>query len=201
MALKVIGCGFGRTGTNSMQIALEILGFGPCHHMFEVTKNPLMKARWRGFMKGEALGWEELFEGYRSCMDWPSAHYWRDLTEVYPEARVILTWRDPESWWRSFEKTLLRYHQTTDDRDSVGYQIIDKAFDGRPDDRDHVLAIYNANVEAVRAAIPVGRLLVHSLGDGWGPLCAHLDVPIPDKPYPQTNSTAELQTEFDLDRE
>ena len=201
MTLKVIGAGFGRTGTNSMQIALDLLGFGPCHHMFEVTNNPVMKTRWRAFMQGTIMGWDELFEGYAACMDWPAAHYWQTLIELYPDARVILTWRDPESWWRSFERTLLRYYQTTDERESVGFQIIDRAFDGRPYDRDHALALYQANIDAVKATVPADRLLVHCLGDGWEPLCAHLGVPVPDQPYPQSNSTAEILTRIERDDE
>ncbi len=201
MSLKVIGAGFGRTGTNSMQIALNSLGFGPCHHMSEVSDNPLMKTRWRAFMKGTDFGWGELFEGYASCMDWPSAYYWRDLMQIFPEARLILTWRDPESWWRSFENTLLKYYEQTDDRDSVGYQIIDKVFDGQPEGQDLALALYEANVEAVRATVPADRLLVHALGDGWEPLCAYLGVPVPDQPYPRTNSTAKIQARFELNRE
>lgn len=102
MTLEVIGAGFGRTGTDSMREALNILGFGPCHHMFEVTENPLMKSRWRAFMDTDDRDWESLFEGYRSCVDWPSVHYWRDLITHYPQARVILTWRDADSWWKSY---------------------------------------------------------------------------------------------------
>lgn len=194
MTLKVIGTGFGRTGTNSMQVALEILGFGPCHHMFEIANNPLMKTRWGGFVgTGQTPDWESLFEGYSSCMDWPSAHYWRELVEVYPEAHVILTWRSTESWWASYHKTLMQFRQTTDDHASVGYRTLDMVFGKRFEDRAHVTGLYEANVAAVKAEVPAERLLIHKLGDGWGPLCAHLDVPVPDQPYPQTNSTADLQ--------
>ena len=104
MTLKVIGTGFGRTGTDSMREALDMLGFGPCHHMFEVNANEEQKRLWRAFVKGTPMPWNPLFEGYASCIDWPSAHYWPELVSAYPNARVILTWRSPESWWESFEK-------------------------------------------------------------------------------------------------
>ena len=198
MTLEVIGAGFGRTGTDSLREALNMLGFGPCHHMFEVTDNPLMKARWRAFMDNDAPDWPALFEGYRSCVDWPSAHYWRELVPLYPKARVILTWRDPESWWTSYESTVLRYVQTAQDRDSVGVRIIEKAFGDRAIDRPQMIAAYEANVAAVIATVPKDRLLVHKLGDGWEPLCAHLGVPVPAHPYPSRNTTADLQKRVSL---
>ena len=123
MALQVIGTGFGRTGTDSMREALDILGFGPCHHMLEVIGNDHQKQLWRAVAKGAAPGWNELFTGYSSCVDWPSAHYWRDLVRVYPEARVILTNRSPESWWASFEKTILPVVMNSVDQDSLRFGI------------------------------------------------------------------------------
>jgi hypothetical protein len=193
MTLEVIGAGFGRTGTDSMREALNILGFGPCHHMYEVSNNPLMKARWRAFMDSDTPDWPALFEGYRSCVDWPSAHYWRDLVAIYPLARVILTWRSPESWWTSYEATILRHLQTTTDRASVGVRLFEKAFGEGAADRDYMIGRYEANVRDVLASVPAGRLLVHRLGDGWEPLCAHLGTPVPAEPYPMRNTTAEMQ--------
>ena len=140
MTLKVVGAGFARTGTDSMREALEILGFGPCHHMREVMIHPEQKRRWRAFVTGADFGWDELFEGYAACIDFPSAHYWRALAAAYPEAPVVMTWRDPQAWWPSLE-----------------------------------------------------RLLVHRSADGWAPLCAHLGVPVPDRPYPHLNTSGQLQ--------
>ncbi|WP_343081292.1 sulfotransferase family protein [Ostreiculturibacter nitratireducens] len=194
--LKVIGTGFGRTGTDSMREALTILGFGPCHHMFEVSANPVMKARWRAFMDSGEPDWRALFEGYNSCVDWPSAHYWRELIELCPDARVVLTWRSPESWWTSFEATLLKHYREAEDRAAVGIRIMEKVFGDRADDRDHAIAVYEKNVAAVLETVPKDRLLVHKLGDGWGPLCAHLGVPAPDQPYPSKNTTADIQARF-----
>ncbi|RYH09109.1 sulfotransferase family protein [Tropicimonas sp. IMCC6043] len=190
MTLEVIGAGYGRTGTDSMREALNILGFGPCHHMFEVTNNPVMKSRWRTFMTDGVADWDALFEGYRSCVDWPAVHYWRDLLARYPDARVILTERDAEGWWKSFESTLLKYVQTTEDHESVGYRIMQKAFGNRVGDRDHMIAAYRAHVADVIDKVPEDRLLTHHPGDGWEPLCAFLGVDIPDEPYPFRNTTS-----------
>jgi len=194
VTIEVMGAGFGRTGTNSMREALNLLGLGPCHHMLEVNAHEEQRALWRAHVRGDSPGWEKLFAGYRSCVDWPSAHYWRELLDVYPKAKVILTYRSAESWWTSFEQTVLRGIEASTDPASLGLALIrDQVFGGRPSDRAHAIAIYEANVAAVRATVPANRLLVHNLGDGWGPLCAHLGVPVPEQPYPKRNSSDDFQ--------
>jgi hypothetical protein len=92
MTLEVIGTGFGRTGTDSMREALTILGFGPCHHQREVIEHPETRAHWRAIACGATPDWDLLLGGYRSCVDWPSAHYWPQLIEAFPEAKVLPTW-------------------------------------------------------------------------------------------------------------
>ncbi len=197
MAIKVIGPAFGRTGTDSMREALTILGFGPCHHMKEVTGNEDQKRLWRALAQGEAPDWSQLFAGYSSCVDWPSAHYWRELIRVYPEARVVLTTRSPESWWASFEQTILVGVNRSVEPESLGLALVAKqVFGGRPSDRAHAIALYEANERAVRETVPPERLLAHNLGDGWEPLCAHLNVPVPDQPYPSRNSSSDFQATF-----
>lgn len=199
MTLEVIGTGFGRTGTDSMREALEMLGFGPCHHMRELIKDPEHARLWRAVAAGAPADWDLLLRGYVSCVDWPSAYYWPQLVAAFPQARVILTWRTAESWWTSFERTLLPRilsFTETEDAPSSGELIGPRVFHGRPDDREHCIAVYEANVAAVRKQVPPERLLVHTLGDGWAPLCAHLGVPVPDVPYPSSNSTAAFVSEF-----
>jgi hypothetical protein len=194
MALKVIGTGFGRTGTDSMREALNILGFGPCHHMREVNDNEEQKRLWRALARGENSGWDPLFAGYNSCVDWPSAYYWRQLIQIYPEAKVILTYRSPDSWWASFSKTILASISHSTDEASLGIALIrDQVFAGNPGDRARAIALYEANVAAVLATVPRARLLVHNLGDGWEPLCRHLGVSIPAAPYPRRNSASDFQ--------
>ena len=192
--LRVIGTGFGRTGTDSMREALEILGFGPCHHMRELVKNPEHKQHWRDMVAGGPADWDLLLGQYGSCVDWPSAHYWPQLVEAFPDARVLLTWRTAESWWESYEKTILRVVEadTETEESAPGSQLMRRIFSGRPGDRDLCIAVYEANVAAVKAQVPADRLLVHELGDGWEPLCAHLGVPVPDQPYPHANTTGDF---------
>ena len=197
MGLKVIGTGFGRTGTDSMRNALNILGFGPTHHMFEVMQNPEQKAMWRDVAHRGFRDWKALFDSYNSCVDWPSAAYWRDLIDVYPDAKVLLTYRSPESWWKSFSNTIVPSVLNGTDPDAFSVAINRDVFGGCLDDRDNAIAVYEANVAAVRETVPAERLLVHSLGDGWEPLCEFLDRPIPDQPYPSGNTTADYKKKAD----
>ena len=194
MALEVIGAGFGRTGTMSMKAALEIIGFGPCHHMMEVTSNDAQRDIWRAIAAGATPDWEQAFAGYRSTVDWPGAYFWRELAAVYPLAKIILTVRDPESWFESATNTIFRSIANNPNRDSVGVKLIEeRIFGDRLGDKAHAIARYEQNVAAVQAAFDADRLLTYTTGDGWEPLCDFLGRPVPDDPYPQSNSTEEFR--------
>ncbi|MDX1528057.1 MAG: sulfotransferase [Gammaproteobacteria bacterium] len=193
MSLEVIGAGFGRTGTESMKLALEQLGFGPCHHMKEVLANPEQLQIWRAIARGDPPDWEAAFAGYGSAVDWPSAFFWRELSEVYPEAKIILTVRTSESWHKSMSNTIFKVLEASTDPESIGLKLIaERVFGGRFLDRDHAVAVYEKNNADVQAALEDDRLLVYHLGDGWEPLCRFLDRPVPDSPFPRSNSTAEF---------
>ena len=193
MSLKVIGTGFGRTGTDSMRHALNLLGVGPTHHMHELGSNATLREPWLELVKGATPDWPALFNGYHACVDWPSAFYWRSLIEQYPQAKVLLTMRPAESWWKSFEATILKHIQSNDDPKGFAQLLIaDQVFNGRASDRDYAIEVYNRNVEDVLATVPAERLLLHNLGDGWESLCSWLDVPVPEVDYPQGNTTKDF---------
>jgi len=197
VTLKIIGTGFGRTGTDSMRAALNILGVGPTHHMFELEKGTPLRQPWLDLAKGSQPDWDFLFTGYHACVDWPSAHYWRSLIKVYPEAKVLLTMRSAESWWNSFEATILKYIQSGDDPNGLAKLLVaEQVFDGRPDDRNHAIATYNRNIEEVIATVDPERLLIHSLGDGWEPLCNWLGLSVPAVSYPSGNTTQDIVGRF-----
>ena len=202
MALDVIGSGFGRTGTKSLKVALEHLGFGPCHHMHEIVENPGQVAHWQALAAGRPVDWAQVFDGYRSQVDWPGAHVWRELAEAFPDAKVIHTVRPEEKWWASFDKTigkLIARHEALPmpphvrDILSAWNALAGKVtFGGVLDDREIGLAAYRKRTEEVRAALPPERLLVFDVADGWGPLCAFLGVPVPDEPFPHHNLRADF---------
>ncbi len=188
MGLSVIGAGFGRTGTDSLKTALEKLGYGPCFHMHEVMADPEKIKLWRGLADGATPDWDLAFAGYKATVDWPAAFYWRELAAHYPDAKILLSTRDAESWYKSMDKTILDVVRNSKDRESLGVKLIgEQVFAGRLDDRDHIIRTFNQNVAAVQAAFSADRLLTYHIGDGWEPLCRFLGCDIPDEPYPHKN--------------
>lgn len=201
MTIKVIGAGFGRTGTLSLKIALEMLGFGPCYHMMEVFQNPGHSELWSAAADGN-VDWEKLFTGFSSTVDWPSTYFWRELANHYPDAKIILTHRSTESWIKSVQATIFQHIQgdPTDDKPAVAAQrrmaqklVQQGTFGGNVEDRAHLAKVYEAHNEEVRRTIPADRLLVYEVKEGWAPLCKFLGVPVPPVAYPKVNSTEEFQ--------
>jgi Sulfotransferase domain len=190
--VEVIGAGFGRTGTRSLKEALEILGFGPCHHMEEVLTHPETVTRWLAAGRDGTADWDALYAGYRSTTDWPGARFWRELASHYPAARVILTVRDPGRWYDSVASTIAtpvvpRDPDLARALTMVNAMVWDGVFGGRFADRDHALRVYAEHQDAVRREIPAGRLLEFDVAQGWAPLCDYLGVPVPDVPFPRLN--------------
>jgi hypothetical protein len=202
MALKVIGSGFGRTGTKSLKAALERLGFGPCHHMHEVVEHPEQVAHWQTLAAGGPVDWREVFAGYNSQVDWPGAHVWRELAEAFPDAKVVHTVRPEATWWASFDKTIgklmARFHDLPlpphiHDILVAWNGLAGKAtFGGVLNDRDVGIAAFRRRIDEVREALPAERLLVFDVAEGWQPLCAFLEVDVPDEPFPHHNLRADF---------
>ena len=198
MALSVIGVGFMRTGTESLKMALEILGYGPCHHMKVVLSDPDQEALWRRVVAGETIPWETLYDGHNSAVDFPTAFYWRELTAHYPEPPLIMTVRSSESWYASMTKSVFPTLKKLTDPGSVGSAMISQGtFDGRGDDPDHAVAVYEKHNNDVQSAFSSDRLLVYELGSGWTPLCEFLGKSIPDEDYPHSNTAEEFDEFFD----
>ena len=205
MALDIVGAGMGRTGTLSLKYALELIGFDKCYHMLEVGNHEHHRDQWSAARRGEEVDWDALFDGYKASVDWPACDFWRELAGHYPESKVLLSVRDPERWYASIRNTI---HLST----SSGLTAEDEAererakwanwliwetnFDDRMDDKDHVIGVYEARIEEVKAAIPSDRLLIYETGSGWEPLCDFLGVPVPDDPYPHVNTTEEFRERF-----
>jgi hypothetical protein len=204
MPLEIIGPGFGRTGTNSLKLALEHLSFGPCHHMFEVRDNPELLPDWEAVARGEPVDWDRVFRGYKSQVDWPGARYWRELARHFPEAKVILTVRDPDAWFDSVQATIVPFIAARGMHPSphvnaiaeMAYRaIVAPIFEDRLSDRDHATRVFREHIAVVKAEIPAHRLLVLDLRKGWQPLCDFLGVEVPDVPFPKTNSSKEFVEE------
>lgn len=207
MGLEIIGAGFGRTGTDSMRVALNDLGF-PCYHMLEVLQNPLNKSHldfWRKVANapaGTPFDWNDVFSRYRAAVDNPACCVWRELLATYPDAKVLLTVhpRGAETWYESTIETIY----FTENRwqfkvlqiftpfgrkfGDMSHKLIwGRSHQGTMGDRDKAVAFYNRHIEEVKAAVPADRLLVFSADQGWEPLCKFLNVPVPARPFPRVN--------------
>ena len=202
MGLKVIGSGFGRTGTKSLKEAVEQLGYAPCHHMHEIVSHPEQVQHWQAIAAGKPVNWNDVFAGYRSQVDWPGAHVWRELAAAVPDAKVVHTVRPAEAWWKSYEKTIAKLVSVYPQlplpphisaildvwKDMVG----GTTFGGKFADRDTCIAAFNRRTEEVRDTIPAERLLVFDVTEGWEPLCRFLKVAVPDSAFPHHNLRADF---------
>jgi len=176
----------------SLKVALEELGFGPCYHMIELFQHPEHVERWEAAVRGDPVNWEELFHGYRATVDWPGAAFYRKLMERYPEAGVILTVRDPESWYESARNTIFNLQEVASSRAPQMARDLasQKGFDGDVEDRQHMIEAFNRWNEEVRELVPAQRLLVYEVKEGWEPLCDFLGVEAPKgKPFPHLNDS------------
>lgn len=199
MGLKVIGAGFGRTGTNTLRVVLNQLGFGPCYHMHEVIADPSRIDGWVNVVEGGTPDWDAMFEGFYSGVDWPVSAYWRELADYYPQAKIILSERDPDAWFTSISNTIFKTWEFMDVppemerlRAMTKKLILKGTFGGNVTDKEHVLRIYKQNGDDARAAFGPDRLLTFDPNQGWEPLCAFLGVPVPDEEFPHTNTTKDF---------
>ncbi|WP_433888429.1 sulfotransferase family protein [Streptomyces sp. CA-111067] len=207
--MEVIGAGLGRTGTTSLKKALEILGLGPTYHTREIFRDPDRLADWENAVNGGETDWDAVFDGYRSTVDWPAAAFWKELAEHYPDARVILTVRDPQEWYTSCARTIFISYRpgvhwtvlrglmriplmAADKRLRNFRQVFDgvfrRHFGDRPiSSREAAVEVFDEHLAAVRAGVPARRLLEYRVTEGWEPLCAFLELPVPEQPFPYEN--------------
>jgi hypothetical protein len=207
--MKVIGAGFGRTGTLSLKAALEELGFGPCYHMVEVMSHPQHVPIWKAAASGENIDWKTFFKDYQSTVDWPGCSFYKQLMEEYPDAKVLLSVRDPDSWYKSCRDTIYKISHTFPINvarrilsflpfsapGAVAHRLVwEQTFDHRFEDKQYALDVFRRHIEDVKRTVPAERLLIFDVKEGWEPLCRFLDVPVPEgKPFPRLNDTAQFQ--------
>ncbi len=203
MTISLIGAGYGRTGTLSLKSALESLGYNKCHHMIEVINNPGEPERWLQAIDEENVNWESLLEGYEATVDWPACHFYQELADYYPEAKVLLSVRDPAAWFDSMSATTLsviRKRMQAGDANqpkNLGVELVVKAaLDREIDDAEHAIRMFEKHTKEVVDAIDPGRLLIYDVREGWEPLCQFLKKPVPDTPFPRVNSRDDFEEIF-----
>jgi hypothetical protein len=192
--MKIIGAGFGRSGTMSLKSALEQLGYGPCYHM----KITLYRyGHMRFFMRawhGKKVNWKKFFYHYNSVVDWPTCSFYMDLMKEYPDAKVLLNVRNPESWYESMNETIYPIQKAFPFwfpgivRRMHDEIIWGGSLKGVFEDREKAVSVYSHYIEDVKNTVPPGRLLVYNVNEGWKPLCEFLDVPVPEgRAFPHIN--------------
>jgi thioesterase domain-containing protein len=192
--LKVIGAGLPRTGTVSLKSALERLLGGRCYHMGEVLENPEHIAFWRAVADGRRVDWSEIFFDYSAAVDTPACLYWPELIEAYPNALVVLSVRDAQSWFDSIHKTVFapvpKDSAQLSQRSTAADAVVNRRrMPVRPEtSRSAAVAAFAEYNRKVIELVPARRLLVWEARQGWAPLCAALSVPIPREPFPHLNT-------------
>ncbi len=197
MEIRVVGAGVGRTGTHSLKLALEQLLGAPCHHMIECFGQPDQIAGWTDAINGRPVEWPVLLERFGAIVDWPGGAFWPELTDAFPDALVLLSVRDPESWYRSASNTIFLSFENTPPElapwmEAVK-QLLRDRFSDKFDDPTAMMDAFVRHNDAVRAAIPPSRLLEWTAGDGWEPICDRLGLAVPAEPFPVTNTTADFR--------
>ncbi len=192
MGLQIIGAGFGRTGTTSTKAALEMLGFGPCYHMYEVMANLDHVSYWQDAANGEAVDWQKPLADYRATLDWPACTYWQEIYKANPQAKVLLTIREPAAWYESVKEVLYpRMAQASEPNHPLVKMahktVLENTFHRRFLDKDYAIDIFQKHNQAVIDTVSPDRLLVFEAHQGWEPLCAFLSVDIPAEGFPRKN--------------
>jgi len=215
LRLKVIGAGMGRTGTTSLREALSTLLGGPCFHMIEYKWHPELMAPWTSFVQDfpitaneepfteiPASRWDALMPGYVACVDEPAARYWRQLAKLFPDAPVLLSLRDTDSWCASLMHVIEEWTKElaagglSEERQAF-FDFMEVLYREEMELKaDDFKALYDAHNQSVLDHAEEDeafkkRLVVWNTGDGWEPICTALGLPVPEIPFPHRNRRGE----------
>ncbi len=211
--MRVIGAGFGRTGTTSLKAALKELGFGPAYSLTEAFAHPEHVELWEAARHND-VDWQSFLADYDVAVDWPACAFYEQIMEAFPGASVILTLRDPERWYESMRSTIYQIRRLTRGPSPVRaafafagvfapsvtgvVRLADRlvwedTFEGRFEDRNYAKEVFGRHNEAVRHRVPPERLLVFEVREGWAPLCEFLGVEVPEAPFPHLNEAREMR--------
>ena len=150
---------------------------------------------------------------YVGGVDYPVSHFYKEILEIYPKAKVLLNVRDPVKWYQSVRDSILDisiaqksfpcniFHHLMGTREQT--QLVWDLSDPVPSSsstglgmfsavsagQDTAVQFYKDHVEEVKRHVPADKLLVFEVKEGWEPLCRFLDVPVPDCPFPRVNDT------------
>jgi hypothetical protein len=211
--VKVIGAGFGRTGTMSLKAALERLGANPCFHMIDIIRDPSNLHYWQAAAEGEKVDWTEALAGWEGSVDWPGCTFYKEHMETWPDAPVLLSVRDPESWYKSVANSIhaakemaMRGELEPPEENPPSPEVMQMingliwngTFHGRFEEKDYALKVFNDHIEEVKRTVPPERLVVYEIKQGWGPLAEMMGVDVPDEEFPHLNDTESFRQMFGM---
>ncbi len=182
--LRLIGAGFGRSGTMSVKAALEHLGMGPCYHMKIALPRFWHLYFFMRAWKGGKVNWKKFFRRYHSVVDWPACSFYKELMKEYPDAKILLNVRDPEKWYDSMHETIWAIQPAFP---FWFPPVVKKIHDEVIWKGNLTIEVYREWIEEVKRTVPADRLLVYEVKEGWKPLCDFLGLPVPDEPFPHIN--------------
>jgi Sulfotransferase domain len=211
--VKVIGAGFGRTGTMSLKAALERLGANPCFHMIDIIRDPSNLHYWQAAAEGEKVDWKEALAGWEGSVDWPGCTFYKEHMETWPDAPVLLSVRDPESWYKSVANSIhaakemaMRGELEPPEENPPSPEVMQMingliwngTFHGRFEEKDYALKVFNDHIEEVKRTVPPERLVIYDIKQGWGPLAEMMGVDVPDEEFPHLNDTESFRQMFGM---
>src|SRR5437879_495754 len=158
---------------------------------------------WHRLAFEHSIDWDVLFRGFQATVDWPAARWWREIADHFPDAKVLLSVRDPEAWYKSMSETIYppMQHPVPDgvpenlrlQNEMVRKAILGETFANHFEDKAHAIDVFKRHNQEVRDTIDPARLLVFDVREGWEPLCRFLEVAVPNEPFPRLNDTASTQ--------
>jgi hypothetical protein len=214
MSIKIIGAGLPRTGTNTLKQSLEQLGYKHVYHMKELLVNPEKLPYWKTLDETGDTDWDALYEGYDGTVDFPGYPWYKEHMKRYPDAKVILTVRDFEAWYKSVDSTVFRAGpQTPGEKIKMIGKLLfssrarnvvkcikwfKKVFfadnlQGKFGDKEFAKKFWEDHIAEIKASVPADKLLVYDVRDGWAPLCKFLGVPEPSEPLPHLNKKEDFK--------
>ncbi|KAJ5125523.1 P-loop containing nucleoside triphosphate hydrolase protein [Penicillium atrosanguineum] len=216
--MEVLALGAGRTGTDTIRVALKILGYDDCYHGYScLLENPPDSYMWKEAADAKFRGkgkpytraqWDSLLGDCAAVSDLPCVAFAPELIETYPEAKVILTHppKDFDSWYRSNERTIMvMWEDWTRDMWAFFHQeayitrhtffTIFCDFWGR-NFRQNARRVFDQHYTMIREKVPEEQLLEYNVTEEWEPLCKFLGKPIPDVPFPAGNDPQDFFRRF-----
>ncbi|KAG0171914.1 hypothetical protein DFQ28_000779 [Apophysomyces sp. BC1034] len=202
--LKVIGASFGRTGTHSLKNALNILGYNTFHMTELMARSIHDPEAWLESYNDpkKQMDWDTMYDGYDAAIDWPTCSVIPQLMEHYPEAKFVLTSRNPERWYDSMNNTIIRYLHNPPKEHAHPYwkrilkltdaMIMEGDLNANKATPEEIIERFQEHERYIHSIVPPEKLLVYHVSEGWEPLCKFLEIPVPSIPFPHVNATEDF---------